>query len=510
MKQQSSLTLCGIKASGQRILLLAALLLVEFHLFYSAFYHVLPWMPLRNIERWAGLVLLGSFLFLLPKSFAGLKSWMKSHRSYEMLFLMFLFFWNILTCLLRHLQTGRPTFRENDWWIFVSGLVAFQFFPLAGILGKDRFKCTIEMMFKIVIFPHAVFYAWTLWQYAHKNYVTFPSGVTLMKTLDHRMSIAEPNTTSACCLAMLGLCLYMVFTQKSMRKVPYLFGAAIYFTGLVMANSRTCWYAVLLMAVLICICGTGQLMKKKRFRLQLLCGLLLSAVCVLAMYGARGGIFRLLDRTEEAADLQASMSAQTAAQTAAQTQTAELRPLSGHHNDEKETAKSTDKYDRPLSNDRYSGLNGRIDIYKAVLFLLFTSRYRFLFGVTVADTETVLQGIYGVEEAVHAHNIFLQTGLCFGVPAMLGMLVFLILLLICCYRVMFLEKDRLFHGAWMIPVLLISLMLVDMLECFLNYSNSIICPVFYLFAGWLVELNRKVKKPPSGRIAEEGVLSKDS
>ena len=107
MKQHSSLTLCGIPASGRNILLPATLLLVEFHLFYSAFYHVLPWMPLRNIERWAGLVLLAAFLFLLPKSFSGLKSWMKAHRSYEMLFLMILFFWGVLTCFLRHLQTEK-------------------------------------------------------------------------------------------------------------------------------------------------------------------------------------------------------------------------------------------------------------------------------------------------------------------------------------------------------------------------------------------------------------------
>ena len=287
MKQQSSLTLCGIKASGQRILLLATLLLVEFHLFYSAFYHVLPWMPLRNIERWAGLVLLAAFLFLLPKSFSGLKSWMKAHRSYEMLFLMILFFWNILTCFLRHQQTGRPTFRENDWWIFVSGLVAFILFPMAGILGKDRAKHTIETMIKTVLFPHAVFYAWMLWQYFHKNYVVFPSGIRLMKTADYRLAIAEPNTTAACSLAMLGLCLYMIFSRKAFRKIPYFLGAAIYFISLVLANSRTCWFAALLMAILICICGTRHLMREKRFRVQILCGLVLGIACVVTMYCVR-------------------------------------------------------------------------------------------------------------------------------------------------------------------------------------------------------------------------------
>ena len=482
------------------MLLWGSYILIEVQLLFGMFFKVLPREGIMNAERWIGIVLLAlsAAVLAVSENRKRLMTWFKEHRSFEMVFLILLFFWNIVTCFLHHIQTERPVFLENDWWLFASAVVAFLLFPFAGMLRKEERKTVIDRLILIVIAVSTVFCVWVLWQYVHMNYVVFPSGNRLAKTADFRMAVGEANNTSTCMLALLDLCLYMVFTRKSFRKIPYLFGAAAAFPAMVLANSRTCWYAAVLAAALIGFCLTYRRMREKKRTVRILSGVALSVVCIFAMYILRGGVFTLFDRLESAASAKA---AEAVTQNAVYRGGCEPVFLSAPKKTEgaqsglvpidSAATDTANKYDRPLSGDRYSGLNGRIDIYKASLFMMFTSRYRFLFGVTVEDSITAMQGLYGRRDIYHAQNIVLQTGVCFGVPAMLGMIVFLVSLTVRCFRVMFTQRPMPFRGFWIIPIILIELMAVDMMETYLNYSANIVCPVFYLFAGWLVELDRE-------------------
>ena len=155
---------------------------------------------------------------------------------------------------------------------------------------------------------------------------------------------------------------------------------------------------------------------------------------------------------------------------------------------------------------RDASFGNRMPLYRACLQLMRSRRLVFLFGVTPSDVVKSLKMYEGVSQTyqyAHAHNFFLQMGVSYGVPTMLATVVFAVSLLVRSIRIMFVNRNKVFHGAWMIPLLTICILAGDMLEAELNSSTEIICAVFYLFAGWLVTLDettreKKRKRPEKG------------
>ena len=85
--------------------------------------------------------------------------------------------------------------------------------------------------------------------------------------------------------------------------------------------------------------------------------------------------------------------------------------------------------------------------------------------------------------------------MCYGVPTMLFTVAFLVLLTVRCIRVLFVSKELLFQGFWMIPVILAALVAEDMMESFLNLSAwGMTCITFYLFAGWIVAMDQEQRQ----------------
>ena len=123
---------------------------------------------------------------------------------------------------------------------------------------------------------------------------------------------------------------------------------------------------------------------------------------------------------------------------------------------------------------------------------MFHSRYCFLFGVTPVDVGIYLFGLFGVNKVFpSAHNFFLQMGVSYGVPCMLITIAFTISLLVRSVRLLFIYKETLPPGFWMIPIVSLSMLAQDMTEAYLNSGGTLVCVFFYVFSGWIVAMDRE-------------------
>ena len=485
----------------EKSLLWSAILLLEFHMLHCPYRELINrYDRFTRAERWFGLLLLITVLvyllitvILFPKTLYRVRNFLRQFCSFEQCFLIFYFFWYIITVALRQHFMGQYHepgyyFKDNDWWMYMTGLIAFVMFPLARIIGNEKMKRLIPVMLKIIIIPNILFHAWALWQYLHMNPVVFPSGTRLEIYEGVSMAIgANRNTTGAYSVTMLVLCLYLITTQKSWRKLPYFLGAVIYLMVMILSNCRTSWYSCLITFSTAGFLFAWYGFRNRKKALRLGVGLLLSLFCVLFLHWARSAVFQLQDAFF-AQIVEHTTSAETAA--TATNHIASPYLLTVRNLDTSTIHPSSSVF---LASQRTyeTGLSQRVPLYRASIYMMTHSPYCFLFGVTPSD---VGQTLYGICDVVilepHAHNFFLQMGMSYGVLTMLLTVVFVISLIARSFRILFCRGDKLSKGAWMIPVVVLCMLSQDMMEAFLNSGGTMVTVAFYLFAGWILELDR--------------------
>ena len=337
--------------------------------------------------------------------------------------------------------------------MYITGLMTFVMFPLASAIGNHKMEKLVPFMLKIVVIPYTVFLVWVLWHYLHLHTVVFPSGNLLLMNGEFSLEIGgNRNHAGADGLTVLALCLYLAAAQKSWRKLPYCFCALVCYAVLVYSNCSTSWYACLLLGAAAAFLSVSSRLGKMKAVLRFSAGLLAAAIVVFLLYWTRNSLFSL---------------------------PACVLRQSGILFDPGAAARTFE-----------TGLSGRGPLYRACLYVLSHNRYAFLFGVTPSDIGLVTHGMYGIEDIYpHAHNIFLQMGMSYGVPFMLLTVAFCISLAIRSLRILR-YGDRLSPGARMIPVVVLCMLAQDMTEAYLNSGGTMAVVAFYLFAGWIVELDR--------------------
>ena len=492
----------------EKLLRWGALLLVEYHMLVCSFREVLPGYgaPFYRYEKWFGLLLvIALFTYLLitvarfPKTAYRISVLLKRMVSYEQLYMVWVFVWYVVSCVARHFLLGGKQFQgDNDWWIFMTGLMALILFPLGRFMGSERAKRLIDPMLKIVLIPHIPVWGWALERYLYRHIIVFPSGGRLDIVPGGAMSFGyNQNITGAGAAIMLGLCLYMIATQKSWRKVYYAFGAVIYLAILILTNCRTSWYASVLMLAAACFLWCWNFPKSKSKICRAAAGVLLAAVCILLLHLFRSGMFVLEEKTWKAAS-EATVTTQSVVPNKGQKYDVNVltSKVSGQTTKRDDHAQSVELAVAPREANGY--YSGRIELYRACFKVMFSRKYCFLFGVTPGGVDQATYGIEGVERHYnHAHNFIIQMGVSFGVPTMLATIVFLISVFVRCWRVLFWNPGKHFKGYWMLVPILLFLVAEDMMESFLNVSAwSMTCAAFYLFAGWVVAMDCEDREHP--------------
>lgn len=131
----------------------------------------------------------------------------------------------------------------------------------------------------------------------------------------------------------------------------------------------------------------------------------------------------------------------------------------------------------------------RKKVWKAAIKVIKSDAVTMIFGVTPTAVSDALKNIGGLKgNYAHAHNELLQMGVSMGVPMMVLYFVFMISMIIKCVRLgMFEGKDH-FQGAYMIPVIIASQLVLNLVEAYLFGYFSLMSSLFFLSCGWIHSL----------------------
>lgn len=474
----------------EKVLGWAALVLLLFHTLQVSFHYILPEIErIEETEMAAGQLLLAAalcyslFCLARPARRGRLLHFLRAQLGYEQLFLILLPFWMLLVCRLWQRASAHPYVADYAWEIFSALLEALLLFPLARVLGQERMRRVFGAVLKAALLAFAVFCVWVLWQYLHLNFVKFPSGNKLKIEYYSMRLGCHRNTTGAIAVALTALALYFTAREAGWRKLPYALSAAVFTMIMVYSNSRTAWYVSLLLAFTVAFLAVWYRTEVLPLWARLLLGAAAAALAALMLHWARIGIFAVLDAALEKGGM--FMEPEPLPKVLSATvgrPAAELRPLAG------DPRRSLD-----------TGFSGRLELYRACLYMLFHDRLCFFPGVTPRNVGTVVFGVCGVSRIEpHAHNYFLQMGMAYGVPAMLASMVFMALVVWYGLRVLR-HQRQLPQGSWMIAITVFTLLALNMLEISLLKGVTVIPVIFFGFAGWLRELSRQAVRGPRGR-----------
>ena len=261
------------------------------------------------------------------------------------------------------------------------------------------------------------------------------------------------NITASYAFILFGACIYLIMTMRGMIRMVYIPAAIVHLLVIFLSNSRTSFLATIFMMT----CIAFKLVKKHlKKRITIIVGVLFLILAGIALlYLLRYGAL------ESNAEMW------------------------------KEKLNDADA----MSLRKMDGLGGRVTIWKAAFTIMFSSVDRFFLGVTPIRVSSALSEVGTlVHRLPHCHNLFLNIGVSFGVPAMSLYIWFAGSVVRKGIRIMKYEGDKLPANFWMISVIVLGILLIEMMEV-LTFANRFFNePIFFILAGWIVETDRFLKK----------------
>jgi O-antigen ligase len=126
---------------------------------------------------------------------------------------------------------------------------------------------------------------------------------------------------------------------------------------------------------------------------------------------------------------------------------------------------------------------------------MFSSPDKFFLGVTPVYVRKGMAEYGGLtRDMPDAHNGILQVGASLGVPAMILFIVFEVMIIIRCIRLLRVAEIRKSANTWVIVPVIFSIMMMDLTEVRTFAIYRAVLLLFYLFAGWAVYLDKRRRK----------------
>ena len=446
-----------ILASCEKILYWLMIIMAVFNSLWTLLQFVIWDKPYLKLQKWGGLAIIMliaaylAFSLLTDRdSRSRIGEWLKKIRSPELIFLTGLFIWYIVVCLIRSRIDGKSYFASNDNRLFFVALSTFVYFPFTAIIGKEKAKKAVDSLFNLALAAYTPVCAWVIWKYYHLELVTFPSGnvVELYKGNSLTMG-SNRNITAAYAVILFGICIYMAMTTLNKIRIVYIAAALVHLVVIFLSNSRTSFLVIAVMMSCYAVMLGRKYLKK---RITVVIGVLLIILASIALlYVLR---YRVLETN---ADLW------------------------------------REKLDNPdaMSVRKFDGFAGRISIWKGAVKIMLSSPDRFFLGITPTNVAGALNQVVNSKKTFpHCHNLFLNIGVSFGVPAMILFIWFTGSIVRKAIRLMKYKADELPANIWTVSVIVFGILLIEMLEV-LSFGNRYFNgPVLYILAGWIVEMNK--------------------
>ena len=526
---------------------LGVILLTELFIIVSLMQYAIPEHDyLKHEKRLGAAILLAALLYVVIvacvdrdelRKVGGL---IRRMCCFEQIMLILVLLWYILGCAVRSRLDAEPLFKFNDNRLFMFTMTTFVFYPFMTLMGREYAKRIFEGMVHFTMAIYTVFCAWCVWKYYRVEFFTFPSGLRLQNYREgvSMMIGGNINITAAAAVVMLGLCMYMILTQKRAVKILYILAAIVHLMVMILTNSRTSYLAFLCMVVAAGFLFTWDSLQKSNYFVRFAAGLIVAALCAGAVYAARGSLIKMFSHVyptyleqqaqaaaEEAAAKQAAeeaaheilkeelapkeeaaeqaVEAETAAaeqaaagETAAETAAAEEPAGEPAPAEEPATEPAPTPIQTPYGDEtarKMDDLNGRVSVWMTAIKIIRSSKDHFLFGVSPVFVKTQLEKVSGFDRSIpHAHNGILQVGVGIGAPAMLMFLLFELAIIVRCLIIVFRGWGTPFRYSWVILVILMGILVIELVESMLFAMQRVNLPVFYVLAGWTVSVTREI------------------
>ena len=517
MEKKSMTQLSRFLALYRSALRLGVILLTELFIIVSLMQYAIPEHDyLKHEKRLGAAILLAALLYVVIvacvdrdelRKVGGL---IRRMCCFEQIMLILVLLWYILGCAVRSRLDAEPLFKFNDNRLFMFTMTTFVFYPFMTLMGREYAKRIFEGMVHFTMAIYTVFCAWCVWKYYRVEFFTFPSGLRLQNYREgvSMMIGGNINITAAAAVVMLGLCMYMILTQKTAVKILYVFAAIVHLMVMILTNSRTSYLAFLCMVVAAGFLFTWDSLQKSNYFVRFAAGLIVAALCAGAVYAARGSLIKMFSHVYPT---YLEQQAQAAAEEAAAKQAAEeaaheilKEELAPAEEPAAESAPAEEPAAEPAPTPiqtpygdetarKMDDLNGRVSVWMTAIKIIRSSKDHFLFGVSPVFVKTQLEKVSGFDRSIpHAHNGILQVGVGIGAPAMLMFLLFELAIIVRCLIIVFRGWGTPFRYSWVIPVILMGILVIELVESMLFAMQRVNLPVFYVLAGWTVSVTREI------------------
>ena len=408
---------------------------------------------------------------------------LKKTFTFEQTILLVIFLWYLLSIYLNGKRAGYPEiyFKALDWNIFDTFLCMLVLFPLPQLLGKERTKQFAECLIHIIVIAYSVFTIYCLWHIFQGEAVVLPSGYQAYMGEDTQLVLGmNANTTGGITATMLCLCVYMIVTQTWLIKIPYCVFGFFQLIALYLTNSRTPFLAATIFLVFVVFWLTWKAAGKKPVFLRILFSFRAAAVVFFVFWKAR--TFVLVEFQKITANQKALASSLTAAHN-----NYAPAPLAASQTAHVTASLLTARGEGDVR--LIDGLSGRENVWDTCIRIMMMNKFNLFFGVTPGDTANQITTIGRFDKVIaHAHNGVLQVGITTGVPMMAAFIVFLLQIGIRCLRCLINKNLNVRYFVLLIGMILF-LLINNMTEAYLFAVFSVLNCLFYLFTGWITEID---------------------
>ena len=481
MAQKTLLSATSFQLQYEKGLRVFVLLFAIFHMWISFTRHFFApenrisasdtLLTLFKTEKWAGLVLLIAvivYLLLSRIRFKGtwlrIKSILKGSMSREMILLICLFVYSVY-CF--HIQSKSYTniFKNADLYLFDLAVCIFIFFLLPILLGTKKAKVYVDILLHAIMLISTAFIVWALWNLLHLHLVSLPNGLQVGMTGSYSFYPGvNQNIGAAIGTTMILISMYMIATHCWPFKVAYGIALLVHLFATLLTNSRGNYVALLCALPLFIFMLVWLSAHKLSTAKRILFSCVAAGVTFVAVWQLRHFVFWLFER---------------------------ITHLSEYLN--------IDMTDSDVIRE-VSVDPARLKIWRSSASRMVSSGKLFFFGTPLGlipqGIQESMEAIYGSGSLfAHAHNIILQTGLVAGVPGMLLFLGFLWTMLFPCVKIGIGTKESQVSGAYVLPIAVLCMLIVNMFEPFLMFYISVMACLFFLFCGYIVAISREVLEP---------------
>lgn len=397
-----------------------------------------------------------------PDTMYRVKDFVRGLLCPEMLLLVALLGWYVISCLACGSYYQGSWLRGNAFPLLDTAINVFIFFPLAAYMPENRRTQAVHGVIHAIVGLMTVLMVIVLWNVYQPNVIRVPGGEIGMSA-DVRLYInCNPNTTGAYAALLVMLCLYMVVSQRPLVKALYGFALFVHMVILMLSNSRTCMIAVTAAFMLVAFVFVWHRLTGAAPARRIALCVLASVLTMLLMSFIRYAVFASFEAITHFSELVARGDRDAIAKISLTAGSMKTR----------------------LITWGYSIRAMVYDLHKAI------------FGVTPIAVKSALELVAGTTSTdIYTHNQYMEIGVSLGFPGLILFLAFLVLTARNCLVIALSREQRPFPGFYVVPAIIFMLVVSNLTEAILLFYHYLNGSFFYILCGWVALESHKLPDP---------------